>query len=379
MNTSIDRLTARDARRDRLYFAQVREDPALEIRALRPTGADTIVVVSSGGCTALSLLAAGAGRVFAVDLNATQNHLVELKARAVARLSPGEAVRFLGGAWARASDRTEIYLRLRAELSRAAQAYWNTHLRAIRRGVIDAGVTESLIARIVRAIRLAVHAPSRIARLLACRGLEEQREFYAREWNSRRWRALFSILLNRAVFNRTYNPAFFRHVGNIDFARHFYRLAEHTLTELPVRNNYFLHQMLTGFYPTGAPDGLPLYLSEAGAGRISSTRDRLTLVDGSYENFLRSRPARSVSGFALSNICEWLSPDEIDALFGEIARTAAPGARLCFRNFVGWTEVPARWRKVIVEDPEQGAALIRTDRSMMQSRLAVCAVEGELS
>ena len=36
--------------------------------------------VSSGGCTALSLLAAGAGRVHAVDLNTTQNHVVELKA-----------------------------------------------------------------------------------------------------------------------------------------------------------------------------------------------------------------------------------------------------------------------------------------------------------
>ena len=62
----------------RLYFAQVREDPRLELAALAPTPSDTIVCVGSGGCTALSLLAAGAGRVFAVDLNATQNHLVEL-------------------------------------------------------------------------------------------------------------------------------------------------------------------------------------------------------------------------------------------------------------------------------------------------------------
>ena len=44
-------------RRDRLYFAQVREDPNLEIGFLEPTADSTYVVVGSGGCTALSLLA----------------------------------------------------------------------------------------------------------------------------------------------------------------------------------------------------------------------------------------------------------------------------------------------------------------------------------
>ena len=73
------RVTLPGAVHDRLFFAQVREDPRAELAALRPGPDDDVVVVSSGGCTALSLLAAGAGRVVAVDLNATQNHLVELK------------------------------------------------------------------------------------------------------------------------------------------------------------------------------------------------------------------------------------------------------------------------------------------------------------
>ena len=79
--SAVARVALPDARHDRLYFAQVREDPLLELAALRPAAGEHVVVVSSGGCTALSLLAAGAGRVTAVDLNATQNHLVELKAQ----------------------------------------------------------------------------------------------------------------------------------------------------------------------------------------------------------------------------------------------------------------------------------------------------------
>src|SRR5678815_2270350 len=81
---------------DRLYFAQVREDPRLEIEALEPGPDDSIVIVGSGGCTALSLLVAGAGHVTAVDVNRAQNHLIELKFSALTVLSRAESLAFLG-------------------------------------------------------------------------------------------------------------------------------------------------------------------------------------------------------------------------------------------------------------------------------------------
>ena len=40
----VDRVSLPGAIDDRLYFAQVREDPLLEIEALRPTAADSLVV-----------------------------------------------------------------------------------------------------------------------------------------------------------------------------------------------------------------------------------------------------------------------------------------------------------------------------------------------
>jgi hypothetical protein len=70
-----------------------------------------------------------------------------------------------------------------------------------------------------------------------------------------------------------------------------------------------------------------------------------------------------------------LPADAIDALFGEIARTATPGAILCFRNFLGWTEVPARWRQIVIEDRVRGETLIRRDRSLLQRRFAPCIVQ----
>lgn len=361
------------ARRDRLFYAQVHEDPLLELETLRPTADDTMVVVSSGGCTALSLLAAGAGTVRAVDLNAVQNDLVELKYQAVRRLTVPETLAFLGAVSATGRRRRAWYAHLREFLTPGAAAYWDARPRAITRGVLGSGVSERFQSLLAALVRTLIHPPSRIRRLLECRSLEEQRALYAREWNSRRWRLLYRLLLSRAVFNRTYDPAFFAHVENPSFSRHFHALAERTLTELPVADNYFLHYVLTGRYPSGVTGGVPPYLSRGGAATLR-THDGLTLVDGPMTAYLTTLPDGSVQGFSLSNIAEWLAPEGVDALFAEVARTAAPGARVCFRNFVGWTEVPARWRATIVEDRARGESLLPRDRSMVNRRFAVCRV-----
>jgi len=330
--------------------------------------------VGSGGCTALSLLAAGAGRVVAVDLNRVQNLLTDLKAAAVAELGSTGALAFLGGAPQPAADRLGAYQRVKPGLGPRAVTFWDAHPRWIGRGVLHVGVTERFIGGVTTALRLGIHGPTRIQRLLACQTLDEQRRLHRDEWDTRRWRLLFTVLLNRAVFRKTYTPAFFEHVDNPSFACHFRSLADHTLTEVPIATNYFAHDMLTGLYPADTPGGLPPYLTPEGAATVASGRDRLTLVDGGYTTYLRSLPEGSVHGFALSNILEWFTPEQVDDLFTEAVRVAAPGARLVFRNFVGWTEVPQRWREVVVEDRTVGEALIKRDRSAVQRRIAICRV-----
>ncbi|HVE45385.1 MAG TPA: DUF3419 family protein [Acidimicrobiales bacterium] len=372
--SSPTRTTLPDAREDRLFFAQVREDPCVELEALQVKPTDTVVVVSSGGCTALSLLAAGAGRVVAVDLNAAQNHLVELKAAALAELEPAEAVAFLGGWKATSASRLSSYEELRHRLSPVAAAYWDGRRSNIAGGVLNAGVSERFISVITAVIRKAIHRPPRIRRLLSCRSLDEQKQLYELEWDNRRWRLLFKALLNRAVFRHTYDPAFFRHVDNPSFATHFHGLIEHVLVDVPVKDNYFVHHMLTGSYPKDEPNGLPPYLQAEGASTAAGRLDRLTLVDGAYLTYLQSCPDAGIDAFTLSNICEWLDAAQLDELFGEIVRTAAPGARLVFRNFVGWTEVPERWRDLVVEDRARGEELIAGDRSGVQRRVAVCRI-----
>jgi len=373
----VRRITFGGARSDRLFFAQVREDPMLEIETLRTAFAGRVAVIGSAGCTALSLIASGARDVVAVDLNTTQNHLTELKMIAIGELPVECALAFLGGSDGTPRQRVVTYARLRAALSPAARAWWDSRLDEIRRGVLGAGVSERLIRVVVRALRLIGHGPARLRRLLANRTLEDQREFFAREWNSRRWRMLIRIALGRQRLAGVYDPAFFDRVENESFGDHFLRRIEHGLTELPVASNYFLHFMLTGTYTDAAPDARPPYLGDLGAQAVADGRERLTLVDGGMTDWLCTQPSGSISGFSLSNICEWLAPEAIDGLFAEIARTAVPGAVVCFRNFLGWTEVPLAWRHAIVEDRARGTAMIQQDRSLLQRRFAPCVVRKE--
>jgi S-adenosylmethionine-diacylglycerol 3-amino-3-carboxypropyl transferase len=358
---------------DRLYFAQVREDPRLEIAALREHLRDPIAIVTSGGCTALTLVAHGAEHVVGVDLNRSQNHVCELKAAAVAQLGPAAAAAMIGGA-PEEEDRLTAYQKVRLTLSQGARDYWDARDSAIRAGVLNAGVTEQLMRVLARTVRTFVHSRERVAELLAQTSQAGQRRFYDEQWNTVRWRLLFRLLCTRMTMRRTYDPAFFEQVGNPSFARHFHHTAELALRELAVKDNYFLRFIFTGHY---SPDARPSYLDEAYAARLALAGERLSLVDGGFTDYLREQPAGSLGAYVLSNICEWLTDDEIDGLFAQIARTARPGARLVFRNFVGWTEVPWRWRSVMMEDRALSAELTLLDRSMCQRRVVVCDIRSQ--
>jgi len=371
---TLDRTVLPGARDDRLFFAQVREDPLLEIDALSPLENANVVVVSSGGCTAFSLLAAGAARVTAVDLNSTQNHLVELKAAALRRLTMPEVMSFFGVARGTPRRRTRTYHTIRPFLTDGAVRFWDAHQGMLGRGALVCGVTEQFVGVVARVVRMFIHGPRRIDRLLSAHSLEEQRAFFQGEWNSRRWQALFSVLLNRWTFNRAFDPEFFREVENPSFAAHFRGLLEHALCDVPVRNNYFLHQMLRGTYPLREPGGVPPYLERTAREILRTRLDDLNLVDGGYRDYLETCPESSVDALAISNICEWLDADDIDQLFAQIVRVAKPGARFCFRNFVGYTAIPARFRGVVVEDEAAGRAAILRDRSCLQARIAICRI-----
>src|SRR4026208_1157339 len=102
--------------------------------------------------------------------------------------------------------------------------------------------------------------------------------------------------------------------------------------------------MLRGTYRNGIVGGVPPYLDRAAHSATRERLESLELVDGGYAEYLARCDDDSIDGFALSKICEWLDDEQIQNLFAQVVRVARPGARLCFRNFVGHTEIPEAFR-----------------------------------
>jgi S-adenosylmethionine-diacylglycerol 3-amino-3-carboxypropyl transferase len=72
-----------------LVYAQIWEDPEVDLAALELGPTSRVVTIASGGCNAMSYLVADPARVQAVDLNPAHVALLKLKLAAARHLPQG--------------------------------------------------------------------------------------------------------------------------------------------------------------------------------------------------------------------------------------------------------------------------------------------------
>ena len=60
--------------------------------------------------------------------------------------------------------------------------------------------------------------------------------------------------------------------------------------------------------------------------------DRVETHLASMTDFLAKQPERSFDGYVLLDAQDWMNEEQITALWEQITRTAAPGARVIFRT-----------------------------------------------
>lgn len=364
------RTSVGDGQAGRLVFSQVREDPSVDVALVGPGPDDHVVVVTSGGCTGLAMLAAGAGRVTAVDRNSAQNDLADAITAALTTFDHATMLRFVGATPAPAGERRARYAEIRPLLTDEARSRWDDHGRLVARGLVHAGLTERAAVPIAFAIRHLVEGSTTVDALLAAGDLRAQADLFDRRWDNRRWRAMFALTLNRFTCRPLYK-GFFDNVDQARFSEVFRSGIDHALRDVPVADNWYLHDLFEGGF---RDDCLPPHLGVEAQATIAANRDRLTLVDGSVAALLRSLPDGEVHGFCLSNVGEWLAPDDFVALLREVVRAGAPGAVVVFRNFIPRDgAIPPALRDVLQPlAPERQPAV--TDRSLVRYQTVVSRV-----
>jgi S-adenosylmethionine-diacylglycerol 3-amino-3-carboxypropyl transferase len=358
-----------------LLFGMSWEDPASDVRALTIRPSDIVVTISSGGCNTLTLLLEDPARIFAIDINGSQSHLLELKRAAIRRLEYQELWAFLG--LTPSDARMQTFQNLQNDLSPAARQYWTTNPEAVRLGVAYQGRYESFIQKFGRVLSI-VQGKKRIEGFFQCETLEQQRQYFDKKWNTPQWRLLFQLAFNkRMLAKRGLTADYFKFDdGSSSFAESFFRRSKHAMCEIPIGENYFLAQYLRGRY--WSEGAVPAYLRKENLPIVRDRLDRIEVVTSDAKSWLGRQADSSIDAFSLSNICELMSLDETARLFTEVARSARPGARVCFRNLIVSRGVPASLQNVIELREQTSRELISQDRSFVYSRVQAYVVKGNV-
>ncbi|HEY8091598.1 MAG TPA: DUF3419 family protein, partial [Polyangiaceae bacterium] len=306
-------------------FAVVREDPNVEHALCRQKGAGSVLVVASGGCTALTLAAREpALKVTAFDVSPRQLDHVQAKRQAVAR---GD---------------------LRAlNVGDAATS-----------GLNQLGEFESLFRTLRRFVEEMVAPQDAIARYFDPATSAPDRQALVRGWlGSRYWPVAFSLALHDALLHAMFGVAATQHAEPGSYPSYFQGVFERGLRDPGGPTNPFLQHVLLGAYlPEYAPDyvhagrELPVELVEGQLGSVPELA-RFDVV-------------------SLSNVFDW-SDDALTASWGNLLhRQLRPGATVVLRQLNNHRDV-RRFFTGFAFDDALGDDLLSRDRSLFYERIRV--------
>lgn len=334
-----------------LVYPQIWEDPEVDIEAMALGEGHRVVTIASGGCNVLAYLTRSPARIDAVDLNAAHIALNRLKLAAVRHLpTQADLFRFFGEAGNRANS--VAYDRFLApHLDARTRHYWESRslrgrrrIEAFDRNFYQTGLLGLFIAAGHRVARLYGVDPSR---LLAARDLGEQRRFFDDELAPLFRTRLIRLALSRksSLFGLGIPPAQYDRLitsGNGSMAEVLSARLEKLACDFPLKQNYFAWQAFARRYPAPGEGALPAYLETANYARLRQNVDLVAVHHINFTELLAGKPASSVDRFVLLDAQDWMTDAQLNALWAEITRTAAPGARAIFRTAAEPSLLPGR-------------------------------------
>ena len=174
-------------------YAFTWEDPKVDKDLLQFNSSDSILAIASAGDNILSYGLCKPRRIHAVDLNPTQNHLLELKLAAFASLSHEDTWQIFG-LGKHPNFRRLLLEQMSPHLSSQAFQFWVAHASTFTSrlgcGLYETGGSRHAV-RLAKYLFMVAGLQSEVQRLCKCETIEEQRAI----WHN----SLRRILLNRVL------------------------------------------------------------------------------------------------------------------------------------------------------------------------------------
>jgi S-adenosylmethionine-diacylglycerol 3-amino-3-carboxypropyl transferase len=359
-----------------LVYPQIWEDPEIDMEAMALTEGHRIVTIASGGCNVLAYLTRSPARIDAVDLNTAHIALNRMKLAAVRHLpSQADLFRFFGEAGNR--HNSAAYDRFIApHLDRASRDYWEKRNWRGKRRI--AAFEGNFYQRGLLGLFIAVgHRVARlygidVTEIMTAETLEDQRAYFERRlapifrrpllrWATSRKASLFGLGIPPAQYDSLITS------GDGTMASVLSARLKKLACDFPLKDNYFAWQAFARRYPAPGEAALPAYLDAANYATIRRNLYRVAIHHANFTELLASKGAGQVDRFVLLDAQDWMTDRQLNELWTEITRTAAPGARVIFRTAAEPSLLPGRVSDTLLDqwsyEAETSQELSARDRS----------------
>ncbi|MEM6267215.1 MAG: DUF3419 family protein [Pseudomonadota bacterium] len=357
-----------------LVYAQIWEDPVVDMEGLAIEPESRVMCIASGSCNALSYLTASPARVTAVDLNRAHVALGQLKITAIKHLPNYERFhRFF--AHADHKENKAVYKDMIApHLDEASRKYWEKRdikgrkrITYFTKGLYKRGLLGNFIGL---AHLFAKLYKIDLGKVLEAQTLEEQREAFESElapvfdkkfirWLTDQPASLFGLGIPPAQFDEL--------AGDERMADVLRRRLEKLACDFEVKDNYFAWQAFGRGYSRAEGAPLPPYLQRENWDAMRERIDRLDVRRANMVHWIGEQAEASLDRYVLLDAQDWMSDVQLDELWSHITRAARPGARVLFRTAAEPSLLPGRLDDAILAKwtylEEQSADLTARDRS----------------
>ncbi len=120
------------------------------------------------------------------------------------------------------------------------------------------------------------------------------------------------------------------------------RRLEKLACDFDLSDNYFAWQAFGRGYGKASDAPLPPYLRAASHAAVRERAARVEVRHQNMADYLETMPAASLDRYILLDAQDWMTDAQLTRLWGEITRTAKPGARVLFRTAAAPTLLPGR-------------------------------------
>jgi S-adenosylmethionine-diacylglycerol 3-amino-3-carboxypropyl transferase len=335
---------------NRLVYAQIWEDPALDLDALELKPGAHLLTISSGGCNALAYLSQSPGAVHVVDLNSTHLAMLDIKRAALAKLpSYEEVLAFLGDA--NQPDNQARYADpIASALAKDSRDYWETtdwrgrpRHSCFSRHAYRHGLLGEFIGFSHFAVRL---LGGNLAKVAEAKNMAEQKQLFEQHVAPvfEHWLIRFLCRQPMMLYSLGIPPSQFdvlqadAKAQGISMAQLFKERLRHLACDFPLNENCFAGQAFARRYDTTQNSALPMYLQREHYETIRANLGNLYPHHASLTDVLRQQPLESLDAYLFLDAQDWMDKAQLTDLWWEVTRTAAAGARVVFRT--GGSESP---------------------------------------